>query len=320
MQSVLVTGATGFVGRAVCEKLLEMSVKVRGTVRNPGAINNVPTGTQAFSIGPIGSDTDWSEALVGIDTVIHLAARVHVMDDLSDDPLAAFRLVNVEGTLHLARMAVAQGVKRFIFISSIKVNGEMTILGEPYRADDSPAPVDSYGVSKMEAEQGLQQLAKETGMEVVIIRPPLVYGPGVKANFATMLKWLNKGIPLPFGAVYNQRSLIALVNLIDFIVTCIVHPKAANQTFLVSDGEDVSTTDLLKKTATAMGRNPRFLPVPVGIMRFVAKLLGKDAVADRLFGSLQLDISKARNLLGWTPPISVDEGLRRTVQGLKKFE
>jgi nucleoside-diphosphate-sugar epimerase len=320
MRTVLVTGATGFVGRAVCAKLLAESIDVRGPVRDSGCMEKLPVDVQTVPIGGIGPDTDWSEALMGVDTVIHLAARVHVMDDRSGDPLTAFRLVNVEGTERLARMAATQGVKRFVFVSSIKVNGEGTFLGKPFKADDSPTPVDPYGVSKMEAEQGLLQLARETGLEVVIIRPPLVYGPGVKANFAAMLKLLDKGVPLPFGAIHNQRSLVALDNLVDLIITCINHPQAANQVFLVSDNEDISTTELLNKAANAMGKRPILLPVPVSIMRLGAKFLGKKNVADRLFGSLQVDISKARNLLGWTPPINVDEGLRRTVLGLKKIE
>jgi nucleoside-diphosphate-sugar epimerase len=234
------------------------------------------------------------------------------MHDESSDPLAEFRKVNVEGTLNLARQAAEAGVRRFIFISSIKVNGEGTPLGSPYRADAQPQPADSYGISKMEAEQGLRALAAETGMEVVIIRPTLVYGPGVKANFLSMMRWLHKGVPLPFGAIHNQRSLVALDNLVDLIVTCIDHPAAANQTFLVSDGEDLSTTELLRRMATALGKPARLLPVPSWLLEAGASILGKKALSQRLCGSLQVDISKTRELLGWTPPLSVDAALRKT--------
>jgi nucleoside-diphosphate-sugar epimerase len=216
--------------------------------------------------------------------------------------------------LNLARQAAEAGVRRFIFISSIKVNGEGTPLGAPYRADAQPQPADPYGISKMEAEQGLRALAGETGMEVVIIRPTLVYGPGVKANFLNMMRWLHKGVPLPFGAIHNRRSLVALDNLVDLIVTCIEHPAAANQTFLVSDGEDLSTTELLRRMATALGAPAHLLPVPSWLLEAGATMLGKKALSQRLCGSLQVDISKTRELLGWTPPLSVDAALRKTAK------
>lgn len=305
--NVLITGANGFVGNPLCERLKSDRYNTICAVRKPSPEENF------IAVGNIGPDTDWGEALHEVDSVVHTAARAHIMKDEVPDPLAEYLKVNVEGTLNLARQAAQAGVKRFIFISSIKVNGEQTSLGSPFIPENTHAPEDPYGISKYQAEQGLKEIMQETGMEVVIIRPPLIYGPGVKANFAAMLKWLNSGLPLPLGAVQNQRSLIALDNLIDFIMVCINHPQAANQVFLVSDGQDVSTTELLKKAANAMGKKSLLLPIPVGIMRFVAKLLGKEAVADRLFGSLQVDISKARNLLGWAPLISVDEGLRRFV-------
>jgi len=275
-------------------------------------------------VGEIVGTTDFSEALAGITTVVHLAARAHIMRDTAADPLTAFRAVNVEGTLNLARQAVESGVKRFVFVSSIKVNGEATKLGMPFSADDMPAPLDPYGVSKMEAEQGLRQIAAETGMEVVIIRPPLVYGPGVKANFAALMRAVQRGWPLPLGAVHNQRSLVALDNLVDFIVTCLSHPQAANQTFLVSDGHDLSTTELVRGLARAAGVPARLLPVPVWALQAGASLLGKGDVVQRLCGNLQVDISKASNLLGWVPPVSVDEGLRRAMgtgdgDGLPRF-
>ena len=237
------------------------------------------------------------------------------MNEQAAYPLAEFRRVNVDGTIRLARQAAQAGVKRFIFLSSIKVNGEATQLGHPFLADQPPAPEDPYGISKREAEEGVRVLAQETGMEVVIIRPPLVYGPGVKANFLAMMRWLKRGIPLPLGAVTeNRRSLVALDNLVDLIVTCLGHPAAANQTFLVSDAESLSTAALLRRMGDAIGRPTRLIPVPVPMLQLGAGLLGKRGMAQSLCGSLEVDISKTRDLLGWTPSISVDEGLRQTAE------
>jgi UDP-glucose 4-epimerase len=272
-------------------------------------------GAVFVAVGDLSAQADWSEALAGVQTVVHAAARVHVMDETATDTLTEFRRVNVQGTLQLARQAEASGVRRFVFISSIKVNGEVTNLGLPFTAENIPAPLDPYGVSKMEAEQALRQIATETGMEVVIIRPPLVYGPGVKANFAALMRAVQRGWPLPLGAVHNQRSLVALDNLVDFIVTCITHPQAANQTFLVSDGQDLSTTELVRGMAQAAGMPARLLPVPVWALQAGATLLGKGDAVQRLCGNLQVDISKARQLLGWVPPVSVEDGLRRAVVG-----
>ena len=266
-------------------------------------------------MGDLEPSTDWSVALGGVSAVVHCAARVHVMSDTAADPLAEFRQVNVQGTLNLARQAAAVGARRFVFVSSIKVNGEATQLGRPFTADDAPAPLDAYGVSKMEAEQGLRELSAQTGMEVVIIRPPLVYGPDVKANFAAMMRWLRRGIPLPLGAIHNQRSLVALDNLVDLIVTCLSHPAADNQTFLVSDGEDVSTTELLQRMGQAMNRPARLIPVPAGLLMQAAALLGKRDVAQRLCCSLQLDIEKTRQLLNWNPPLTLDQGLKKAAEG-----
>lgn len=252
-----------------------------------------------------------------VEQIVHLAARVHVMNDKSSDPFTEFRRVNVEGTVNLARQAADAGVRRFVFLSSIKVNGEFTQEGRPFTADDAPAPQDPYGVSKHEAERLLQQIAVETDMEVVIIRPPLVYGPGVKANFASMMRWLARGVPLPLAAVTeNRRSLVALDNLVDLIVTCLSHPAAANQTFLVSDGEDLSTADLLRRMGAALDHPARLFYTPPALLKLGIQVV-KPGIYQRLCGSLQLDIAKTRQMLSWNPPVSVDEGLLRAAQGFR---
>lgn len=311
MRKLLLTGASGFVGRAVLDRLNE-DRRFESVVAVRSVLLDLPATTKVVSITAINAATDWRVALAECSAVIHCAARVHVMSDISSDPLDEFRKVNVEGTLQLAKQAAQAGVKRFVFISSIKVNGEGTDLGAPYTSDAEPAPMDPYGISKMEAEQALRLLARQTGMEVVIIRPTLVYGPGVKANFFNMMNWLSKGIPLPFGAIHNQRSLVALDNLVDLILTCAEHPLAANETFLVSDGEDLSTTQLLRRMAAALGVPTRLLPVPACMLECGAILLGRKALSQRLCGSLQVDIDKTRRLLGWTAPVSVDQGLHKT--------
>ena len=266
-------------------------------------------------LGFLDADTAWREALAGMDAVVHAAARVHIMADASADPLAEFRRVNVAGTLNLARQAASMGVKRFVFLSSIKVNGESTQIGKPFCADDLPAPQDTYGISKLEAELGLMEISANTGMEVAIIRPPLVYGPGMRANFLSMMQWLHRGIPLPLGAIHNKRSLVALDNLVDLIITCLGHSAAVNQVFLAGDGEDISTTELLRRMGLALGKSARLVPISLSLLQFGAAVLGRRDMVQRLCGSLQVDISKARVLLGWNPPITVDEGLRRAAQG-----
>ena len=268
-------------------------------------------------IDGVHAGTDWSAALAGCDTVIHLAARVHVMRDGSQDPLDEYRKVNVAGTMRLAESAATAGVKRLVLVSSIKVNGERTLPGRAFTEMDAPAPLDPYGISKAEAEAELLALAATGRMQVVVIRPPLVYGPGVKANFLSMARWLARGIPLPLGAVRdNRRSLVGLDNLVDLILTCMRHPAAANQVFLAGDGEDLSTAALLHRTAAALGVRARLIPVPVPVLVAGGRLLGRGDAVRRLCGSLQVDISKARGVLGWAPPVAVDEGLRRAMASL----
>ena len=307
---LLVTGANGFVGRALVSQLIRRGRTVVGAVRDDS--RDVPAGARRIRVGDLAADTDWRAAVGGIDVVVHLAARVHVTRDSSADPLGEFRRVNVEGTNRLARQAAAAGVRRFVFLSSVKVNGESGI----YRESDVPAPNDAYGISKREAELSLTEIAAETRMSVVVIRPPLVYGPGVKANFRALMLAVARGMPLPFGAVDNRRSLVALDNLIDFIIRCAEEPAAANETFLVSDGEDLSTPELIRRLAQAMGRRAWLVPVPARVLTAVAALLNQRDAAQRLLGSLQVDISKARRVLAWAPPITVDEGLRRAAAAL----
>jgi nucleoside-diphosphate-sugar epimerase len=357
----LVTGATGFVGRFLCNRLISDDVSVRGTLlasENPSSLTDR---VEPVTVEPLGSDTPWSHALKGIDVIIHLAARVHIMDDPLADPLLAFRKVNVEGTEQLAREAVMAGVKRFVFISSIKVNGEESAI--PYTMDSPPKPSDPYGISKWEAEQVLRKIEAETGLEVVIVRPTLVYGPGVKANFLNMMKVIEKrnfgfwildcglkgGIPLPFASIENKRSLIYVGNLVDALAVCATHPGTAGKTYLVSDGEDVSTPELLRRVARALGRPARLMPLPVAGMKFVAKLLDNfefwilnfglfkskprkpiqnsaskihnqrfTGTVNRLIGSLTVDSSKIQQELGWVPPFTMEEGLKETAVWFKQ--
>lgn len=316
---ILVTGATGFVGGAVVRRLaIECgSSDVVAAIRRTDT--SWPEGVQPVQIGELLPTTDWSAALRGVSAVVHCAARVHVMSEKSSDPLTEFRQVNVEGAVNLALQAAAAGVRRFIFLSSIKVNGESTELGRPFTVNDVPAPEDPYGISKHQAEKSLRLIASETGMEVVIIRSPLVYGPGVKANFESMMRWLARGVPLPLAAVTeNRRSFVALDNLVDLIVTCLNHPAAANQTFLVSDGEDLSTADLLKRMGAALGQPARLFYIPLALLKLGGTIVRKPGIYRRLCGSLQLDIAKTHQILGWTAPVSVNDGLRRAAEGSRQ--
>lgn len=304
---VLVTGASGFIGSALCAHLVSLGHAVVPVVRRHGNLSNA-------RIVRADDDAGWRSALDGCDSIVHLAGRAHVMREQEPDPLRAFRETNVDATLALAHRAVAAGVRRLVFMSTIKVNGEHTAPGSCFEPDDEPAPEDAYALSKWEAEQVLFTIARGTGLDVVVIRPPLVYGPGVKGNFAALIKWINKGIPLPLGAVDNQRSMIALENLISFVTICAdraASPQAANHVFLVSDGNAVSTTYLLKQIALSYGRQPSLIPVSTGLMFFCARLIGKASMANRLLGSLVVNDSKAREMLGWLPPITMDEQLRR---------
>ena len=314
---LVLTGASGFVGRAVLQRLRAMpAYRVTASVRR--AVEETADGVRWTQVDDLARLPDWGRVVTGAHAVLHLAGRAHVMREHAADPRAAFQATNTAGTLHLARQAAQAGVRRFVVASTVKVHGECSAPGRPLLETMAPQPADPYALSKLQAEQGLRAIAERTGMEVVIIRPPLVYGPGVKANFAALMRAVARGWPLPLGAIDNRRSLVALDNLVDFILTCLDHPAAANQTFLVSDGEDLSTPDLLRRLGVALGRPARLLPVPAPLLIAGAALLGRRAAAERLCGNLQVDICKARSLLGWQPPISVDAGLRRTAQAMAR--
>jgi nucleoside-diphosphate-sugar epimerase len=305
-RNVLVTGAAGFVGTALRARLAATGRSVRATSRS-GREGCIGAGT-------ITAATDWSRLLAGIDSVVHLAARVHVMNDTALDALAEYRASNVDATVNLAQQAAQAGVQRFVFLSSIKVNGEVTQPGGPFTAASQPAPVDPYGMSKLEAEQALLDLAQRCAMTVTIIRPPLVYGPGVRANFQKMMSWLYREIPLPFGAVHNKRTLISLANLVDLIDCCLSHPRAANQVLLAGDAESLSTPELLRRTAAALGKRAILLPVPTWALQCGAALSGRRAWLERLCSSLEIDSRRTQELLGWRPTVSVDEALRSTAE------
>ncbi len=310
-ERILVTGASGFVGSALCKRLAAEGLQVRRALRK---LPTLDVAADAVATGDLSANQDWALALTGVACVVHAAARVHVMNDTESDPLAAFRAANVTGTLNLARQAAAAGVTRFVFISSIKVNGERTTPGRPFRASDEPEPLDPYGLSKMEAEQGLRTLAADTGMELVIVRPPLVYGPGVRANFRQMLTAIRRGLPLPLASIDNRRSMVGLDNLVDLLLTCTRHPDAPGHVFLASDGDDVSTPELLRRVGTALGRPARLLPMPPALLRLLATVAGRKDMAQRLCESLQVDISDTCQVLEWTPPRSMAYELEATAR------
>lgn len=303
MKQVLVTGATGFVGQALCPLLESNGWTVRKAVRRPQA--------GCIAVGDIGPETDWRTTLDGVTEVVHLAARVHVMRDATSDPLTEYHTVNCAGTASLARQAAKAGVKRLVYLSSIKVNGEFT-GATPFRAGDPPHPLDPYAISKWEAEQALQRIAGETGLEIVVLRPPLVYGPGVKANFLRLLGLVERGLPLPLGAVKNRRSLLYLGNLADAIRVSLSHPSAAGKTYLLSDGTALSTAELVRHLAAALGKAPKLIAVPPGLLKIAALLTGKSAEAARLLDSLEIDGTAITNDLGWHPPYSTEQGLAVT--------
>lgn len=306
---ILITGSNGFLGSHIVERIKDQPLILLGR----GIENKHPK--HPFFECEINSNYDCAKVLQGCQTVIHCAARVHIMDDEEAEPLAIYREVNTAGTINLAKQAIDSGVKRFIFISSIKVNGEGTAADRIFKSEDKHAPQDDYGLSKSEAEKQLVALAKDSGMEVVIIRPPLVYGPGVKANFSSLMNLVSKGIPLPFGCITkNKRSLVSVDNLVDLIVTCIDHPKAANQVFLVSDDRDVSTSEMVREMAIALGKTTWQLPVPIWCYKLIGKLFNKSDIVDRLIGSLQVDISHTKNTLGWKPPQTLQDGFKQTAQ------
>lgn len=312
---VLITGANGFIGRQLAQDMQQTPYQARLALRQLPQKNDASL--DRVAVGAINAHTQWQQALSDCDVVIHTAARVHIMQETAENPLSLFRGVNVEGTLNLARQAVKAGVKRFIFISSIKVNGEWTTT-YPFTADDVPHPQDAYGLSKLEAEQQLLALAHETGLELVIIRPPLVYGPGAKGNFQRLVQSIQKGWPLPLKCIVNQRSFVYVNNLSNLIIKCIEHPKAVNRIFLVSDGEDLSTPELLKKISLALNKPVRLLPIPYYCLSGFLRLIRKKAMLQRLTASLQVDMSKTCELLSWQPPLSVDEGLQAMMQSLRE--
>ena len=310
-KSVLVTGANGFVGTAVCRKLLADGQQVRGAVR-AGKSSHLPQGVEPRQIESIDARTDWQQIVENVDTIVHLAARVHVMKDTAADPFVEYWNVNVEGTRQLAECAAAAGVKRFVFLSTVKVNGEENL--RPYRESDPPAPRDSYAISKLQAEEKLNEIAAASDLQLTILRPPLVYGPGVKANFLALLRLVAKKLPLPLASIDNRRSFIYLENLTDAIARCCTHPAAAGKLFLVSDGEDVSTPQLIRGIAAGLNVPTRLFPCPGLLLFFMGRITGKGPAMDRLIGSLTVDSSRIKTDLGWSPPLSLAGGLRKTAE------
>ncbi len=310
---VLVTGANGFIGKALCKKLLQQGWSVKGAVRSSKAAENLIPETEPAIVGEIGPDTDWAKALHGIDVAVHLAARVHVLAEAGTGYLKRYRTVNTAGTEKLARSAAGLKIKRLVYLSTIKVNGESS-RNRPFAAEDEARPEDPYAFSKWEAEQCLKRVSKETGLEHIVVRPPLVYGPGVKANFLRLIEWVDRGIPLPFASLRNSRSLVGLSNLTDLLSVCLAHPDAAGRVFFVSDGNDVSTPELIGLIASSLGKRPRLFSCPQILLRSAAALTRKKGEYERLTGSLRIDISAAKNVLGWEPRVSLSDGIDETVR------
>ena len=317
MTKVVVTGAVGFVGSALCHQLLEDGCEVVGVVRSPDQVVHLKSDVFPVIAGDLGHQKSTSAYLTGADVVVHLAARVHVLKDISMDPLSAFRLANVAATEHLAKQAASSGCRRLVYVSSIKVNGESTAQGMAFTERDVSNPQDSYAISKSEAELAVRRISQATGMEIVVLRPPLVYGPGVKGNFLTMLSAIKRGVPLPFLGVVNRRSLISVDNLADAIACCVTHNLAANKTFLVSDGHDVSTPELIAELAACLNVPTRLFSMPESLLRFAGKLTVKDQELDRLIASLVVNSSKIRRELSWSPPYTFHEGIQRTANWFK---
>ncbi|MFH2047073.1 MAG: SDR family oxidoreductase [Pseudomonadota bacterium] len=315
MPLVLVTGANGFVGRALCAQMLIKGWDVRASVRLRNNIQSLSREVEIIETGSIGPETDWVKALANVETVIHLAGRVHVMEDLSSDPLSEYRIVNTAGTERLARCAALSGARLFIFISTIKVNGEGKLT--PYNEEDIPEPQDPYGLSKWEAEEKLKLIADETGMKVVIIRAPLIYGPEVGANFLRLIKTTDMGIPLPFAGIKNRRSMIFISNLIDIMIKCMTDNEAGQKTYLVSDGEDISTPELIRQIAKSLDKPARLFWMPLLMLRIGGLLTGKASAIERLVGSLYVDSSKIRKELNWKPPFTLEQGLKETAEWYK---
>lgn len=313
---MLVTGANGFVGSRVLPALVRHGLSVKAAIRNMQRLASLPEGTDYIEVADLGPSTEWSAALEGISVVIHLAARAHQLNDTAADPLSEFRKSNTQGTLRLGSEAAKAGVRRLVYVSSIGVNGSVT-RGKPFSEYDEPAPGSYYAISKWEAEQGLCQLQKETGMEIVVVRPPLVYGPGAPGNLERLMRLIWQGIPLPLASVNNQRSLIGVDNLVDLLVLCALHPAAAGETFLAADGEDISTPQLIRCLADGLDRSVHLWPFPVTAVRLFADFLGKSTLCDSLCSSLQVDASKTRTLLGWLPGVSVTDGLACAAQYYK---
>jgi nucleoside-diphosphate-sugar epimerase len=315
MSRVLVTGANGFLGRYVCPHLTEMETEVIAAVRAP-IPDGLPSTAAVRTVGDIGPDTDWREALNGVEAVVHMAARVHIMDGAVSDPDGVYRRTNTEGTTNLARQAITAGVKRFVFISTVKVMGETT-PDTPFTETDAPAPEDAYGASKWAAEQALSKIAVATGMEVVVLRPPLVYGARAQGNLLSLLRLCDLAPPLPFATIDNRRSLIYAGNMADAIRVCVDHPAAAGRTYFVRDGEDISIPGLVRCMAAALGRPARLFPLPVAALRLLAALVGKSAAIGRLTNSLRIDDGLIRRELGWTPPVSMIQGMEETAAWYK---
>ena len=314
MDRILVTGANGFVGRQLCRSLSQKGFLVKGAVRQTAIAPSEEM--EYIPVGDIGPDTDWTEALQGVDLVVHLAGRAHIRRDRTANPMAEYERINTLGTMRLAQMAAAAGVKRFVFVSSVKVNGEAT-HDQPFAETDRPAPLDFYGVSKWQAEEGLLQMHRQGKLSVVIIRPPLVYGPGVRANFLQLIRWVDFGLPLPLGSIKNKRSLVGLRNLTAFITVCLHHPAAAGEIFLVSDQEDLSIGDLVQRIGGFIGRSTYLLPIPYQFLSILARVMGKKDAFAKLCHSLQVNVEKSRNMLHWNPPFSLNEELEQTIKWYK---